>query len=283
LSAIKIQKQSLYQVLSLDVVLGSLSVGLFAIIILGVDPNSVWWIVLPLAVWSIYTFDHLVDGFKKKGQSHIYRHRFHYHNRKILFPLIIILGSAAISLSFIFLDEQIIFFGLGLSVFVIFYFILVSFQDKLKIRYIQKEFFIAVVYILGILLAPLVWHQQQLSFPQNFVFSILFVLAWAESVIISYHDFNLDKADGLKSFSIFHGLKKTRIILTILFCAVAIILIAGLVLFDDKVIVGALIIELLMNLILLALIYFPDFFSKAHHFRWVGETVFLFPALIVFF
>jgi len=173
-----------------------------------------------------------------------------------------------------------IFFGLGLSVFVIFYFILVSLQDKLKIRYIQKEFFIAIVYILGILLAPLVWHQQQLSFPQYFVFSILFVLAWAESVIISYYDFHLDKSDGLKSFSIFHGLKKTRIILTILFCAVAILLIIGLFLFDDKVIVGALIIELLMNLILFVLIYFPVFFSKANLFRWIGETVFVLPLFI---
>lgn len=277
------QKQFLFQVLSLDIVLGSLSVGLFAITVLGVDANPVWWVVLPFAVWSVYTFDHLADGIMNKGQSHIYRHRFHYENRKILFPFVLGSGLVAVVLSFLFLDKQIMIFGFGLSVFVILYFLLVSLQNKLKIRYIQKEFFIALVYVSGILLAPLVWHQASLSFPQYFVFGILLALAWAESVIISYYDYNLDKADGFKSFSISYGLKRTRVILVILHCSVAVSLITGLFLFDDQVIAGAQIIELLMNLILFALIYFPVFFSKAHYFRWIGESVFILSALIIFF
>ena len=69
--------QPLYQILSLDVVLGAVSVGVFATQLLQVKANPYWWIILAVAVWVIYTFDHLVDGFKKKGESTIYRHRFH--------------------------------------------------------------------------------------------------------------------------------------------------------------------------------------------------------------
>ena len=56
----------LFQAFSLDVVIGALAVGLFAIKLLLVRPNPWWWLVLALSVWVVYTADHLIDGFQQK-------------------------------------------------------------------------------------------------------------------------------------------------------------------------------------------------------------------------
>jgi len=274
--------QPYYQVLSLDVVLGAMSVGIFAVKMLSVHPLKIWWIILLLAVWSVYTLDHLVDGFKKKGESKIYRHKFHFENRRIIIPLVIISGATAVILSFLFLESQIIIYGVSLSLFVLFYFILVSFQEKLKIRYIQKEFFIMFVYISGILLAPFAWANKSLDTGQYFIFFILAALAWIESVMISYYDFNQDETDHLKSFTVVYGKTNTKNILTILLFSLIFLLITGLFFFDQGIFIFGLIIELVMALILLALIRFPEFFSRSGLFRWVGEAVFLLPALTIF-
>lgn len=275
--------QPLYQVLSFDVVLGALSVGLFAVTILDINPIPAWWIILPLAVWTIYTFDHLIDGFKKKGDSNIYRHRFHYRYRKILTLMVVILGAVAVTLSFIYLERQILLLGLGLSLLVVFYLVLVFCQENLRIRYIQKEMFIAVVYVVGIFLAPLFWGKDHHSLFHYFIVGILFLLAWTESVMISFYDYKFDKADGLKSFTQINGQKKTQKYLLSTHLIIAVLLLISLVIADDKIIIVGIIIELTMNSILFALILYPVFFSKSGRFRWIGETVFLLPGFIVLF
>ena len=100
-----IAKQSIFQILSLDVILGSIAVGIFATAVLKVQPNPWWWIILPVSVWVVYTLDHLIDGFKKRDESTIYRHRFHYKYRNILGMLVVLFGLTAVILSIIFLIE----------------------------------------------------------------------------------------------------------------------------------------------------------------------------------
>jgi hypothetical protein len=274
---------TLFQVLSFDVVLGALSVAIFAVTILKVDAQPVWWVILALAVWSVYTFDHLVDGFKKKGESSIYRHKFHYKYRRVLVPLVLVSGASAVVLSFLMLDRKIVIYGLELSIFVLLYFILVFFQEKLQVKYIQKELFITFVYISGIILAPVTWYSDTFLIGHYFIFFILAALAWTESVMISFFDFSQDEKDHLKSFTVVYGKKKTRQILMSLMSAVIILIMILLFVLSENLIRDAIIIELVMALLLLTLVSFPAFFSKSNRFRWIGESIFLLPALIILF
>ena len=276
-------KQPLYQVLSLDVVLGALAVGLFAIRVLNVTPQPVWWIILPLAVWSVYTLDHILDGIALKGQSTIFRHSFHYKNRKVLIPFVFAAAITSILLSLLYMEKPIIISGIILSVFVIIYFILVYFQEKLRIKYIHKEVFIAFVYVTGILLAPVVWYNEPLIYQHFLLFGILMLLVWTESVIISYYDFKEDKNDQLNSFTTTYGPERTRTIVISVQLILAVILFLSLLVCDVKVLLGAVIIESFMNFILLVIIYFHETFAKNNLFRWIGETVFMLPVLILFF
>lgn len=260
-----------------------MAVGLFFVKLLDVIPTPVWWIILPFAVWTVYTTDHLVDGFKKRGESAIYRHQFHFLYRKLIIPVTILTGITAIIITLLFLNKQIIICGLFLSGFVLLYFLLVRYQESIRIRYIQKELFIAAIYLSGILLAPLTWNQQPLDYEQLLVIGILFLLAWTESVMISFFDFEADMADGLRSFSTFFGRHKTQKILMIVHFSISIIIIVLMVSIRDYIFIIALSIELVMNTMLLSLIMFPPFFYRSGRFRWIGESVFFMPAIIVLF
>jgi 4-hydroxybenzoate polyprenyltransferase len=181
------------------------------------------------------------------------------------------------------MEKPIFISGIILSVFVIIYFILVYFQEKLRIKYIHKEVFIAFVYVTGILLAPVVWYNEPLIYQHFLLFGILMLLVWTESVIISYYDFKEDKNDQLNSFTTTYGPERTRTNVISVQLILAVILFLSLLVCDVKVMLGAVIIESFMNFILLVIIYFHETFAKNNLFRWIGETVFMLPVLILFF
>jgi len=274
-------KQSLYQVLSLDVVLGSLAVGIFAVRLLDVNPVPAWWGILPCAVWVVYTLDHLVDGYKRKGASVIYRHRFHFQNRRILIALILFIGSTTFVASILYLDQQILIGGIILGGLVVIYLGLI-YLFKSGSKLLQKEFFIALVYVGGIFLAPLVWFGSAPTLEIILVIVILVCLAAAESTMISYFDYEDDKNDKLSSFTIYFGKTYTRKFLTrmLILLAIAIVIAA---IFFLKTMLPFLVILLVMDFALLPVILYPEYFVKNHLFRWIGESVFYLPALIIFF
>lgn len=273
--------QPIFQVLSLDVVLGALCVGIFAIKLLNVAPEPAWFLVLPGAVWSVYTLDHLLDGWKRKGKSQIYRHQYHYKNRKAFIFSLLAVSCVTIGLTFTFLDKNIRIWGIYLSLIVFGYFALHYFSGKKTRSYYQKELLIAAVYISGIFLAPLVWYSGQPDTELVVIIAILFLLAWTESNIISFYDFELDSADKLDSFATTYGKSGTRTFLIILLSCIIILLFFWLLAGQETLIRSAIIILQTMSILLLLLILFPDYFSHKCLFRWIGEGVFVLPALIL--
>lgn len=274
-------KQPLYQVLSLDVVLGSIAVGIFAINLLSVKPNPAWFFILAGAVWVVYTLDHLLDGLKHKGKSHIYRHWFHYKHRKAIISAMLAVSLFTIGLAFTFLDRNILVWGIYLSLFVMGYFALHYLSGKRNKSYFQKELIIAAVYIGGIFLAPLAWYG---GLPDNdllMIIAILFLLVWIESITISYYDYDLDRADKLDSFTIAYGKKGSRTFVIILLSSIIILLVFWLLAGQDGLIRVAVWIELVMGTLLLMLLLYPNYFGRYGVFRWIGEGVFLLPAFII--
>ena len=75
-------------------VLGCLSCSLFFL-----EPNPFagnkndFLLILMSIVWSIYTADHILDGYKSRGQSGILRYDYHYTYRR---SLSLILVSVAV-------------------------------------------------------------------------------------------------------------------------------------------------------------------------------------------
>ena len=271
------------QILSIDIVFGAMAVGYFAIHLLGVEANPVWWFILPMAVWSFYTSDHLIDGFKSKEEATINRHSFHYKYRKALGILAALFGLTAFVLSLLFLNRQIIHYGLLIGVAVLAYFVLLFLYAKKKPFLLQKELIIAFVYVFGIWLAPLVWHA---AIPQNFILlilAVLLLLAWAEGIMASSFDYENDVKDGHSSFTVLFGKRNTRSFLIVIHILVFLMIKVSIFFISTNLQFAALMILALMNLSLLLITLYPKWFQKNERYRIVGESVFLLPALIAFF
>lgn len=270
----------IYQILSIDVVIGTIAIGCMAVKLLNVSANPYWWIILPLAVWSIYTTDHIIDSFKNKGNAIIVRHKFHYIHRKALLVIVIITTMICVVLSFAFFETVIIYYGLLLSMITALYFILIHVFKNKKTLLLQKEFIIAGIYTYGIFLAPLFWYGSIPSYSIIVMILIIFVLAWLEGIMVSWFDYDNDLKDGHTSFSVLKGKKFTRYFLIASHLILAIFTIILLMFVKNQVIFISLVITLIMNLILATIILLPTRFSQQNSYALLGEAVFFLPFLI---
>ncbi|TGK44652.1 LA_0991 family prenyltransferase-like protein [Leptospira andrefontaineae] len=138
-------------VLSLDICLGVLGSGALATIVTGAKMKTVWWFLLPLSVWVIYTLDHLLDG-KKVGENSINpRHKFHYDHSKILTILCTIAAIISAVLAFLLLREIVLLGGVLLAALAVLHLGIARWG---KIRF-GKEFSVALIYTLGVWFGPL--------------------------------------------------------------------------------------------------------------------------------
>lgn len=283
MSANKTNENSFYKIfqsLSFDVIIGVLATALFAIKLLNLEANNVWWLILVMATWSFYTVDHLIDGAKSKNNAVIFRHRFHY---KYFIPLIIsalLSGLSALILSIIFLDFKIVVYGLIIGLLAVIYFLILIFKAKKPTILIQKELIIAFVYVAGIWVAPLFWHN---SMPNTFiliVIPIFFLLAWAEGIMASYFDFENDQKENQSSFTILIGKKKTRRFLIFFHLLIFVIIKISVFYISTNTEFAAMLIMALMNISLLLVILNPKYFIKNEKYQILGEIVFWLPVAI---
>lgn len=270
------------QILSIDVVLGTLAIGYMATKLLNVTVAPYWWLILPLAVWFVYSMDHIIDSAKNKGEAVIYRHRYYYLNRKPIILMIVLTGLITIVLSLLYLDTQIVILGLFLSVFIACYFALIYFLKRKRSFFLQKELIIAFVYTSGIFMAPLFWYGLLPPFSVMVVIFNIFILAWFEGIMISWFDYNDDIKDGHTSFTVIMGKKNTRRFLILGHMIVEMIIIVVLIMIPVSIVFYTLVITFIMNLLLGIIIIFPESFTRNNYYRLIGESVFLLPALVVF-
>lgn len=278
--------KSIYQTiqfLSVDVLAGSVAGMIFTIRLLDVNPNPTWWIILPAAVWSFYTIDHLIDGYKSKGKTRIDRHKFHYQHRHTLITLSVFTALLSLILSIIYLNSTIVFAGLIIGLIVLVYFFALVRLKNQRPGLLQKELIISFVYVGGICLAPLIWSGQ---FPDKIIVCILivyFLLAWAEGIMASYFDFDNDLKENHRSFTVYFGKNNTKKFLVFLHVLVFLLILLGIGYSPSSLQTTSIIIMAIMNTCMMSIILFPHFFQQNERYRILGENIFLFPALIVFF
>ena len=270
------------QFLSIDVVLGSIAIGYMTTRILNVDTNPMWLLILGMAVWVVYSLDHIVDSTKKKDKAIIQRHRFHFIYQKPIIIAIIIIGSTTMVLSYIYLDPQIIIWGIILSMIICCYFIVLYLLKNNRLALLQKELIIALIYTSGITMASLYWFGSLPSFPVLIIIFSVFLLAWSEGIMNSWFDYDDDIIDGHNSFSIIVGKKNTRrfLVLVHMFIEIVVLLVL-LTMTLSNIIIFSLLIILIMNLLLGLIILFPNSKISQNYHRVIGELVFILPGLII--
>ncbi len=266
--------------LSLDVVLGALSVGLFATHVLNVSPPVCWWSVLAAAVWSVYTADHLLDGTDRGMAAQMFRHQLHYKKRYLFVVFLILSGSYALICSFYCFDLMIIRGGLLLGGLVAFYLVLVFVARKYNF-YFQKELFVSLVYVFGIWFAPLIWYGVSLPPVILVIFIIFFLFGWIDGLLIASLDRQRDLQDHQISFATYYGNKTTDRFVSILLVLSAVLLVSGFVMRENDKLKGAFIILLLIEAGFFVLFSQRKRFYKMPFYRFLLEIIFWIPAGII--
>jgi len=147
--------------LSLDIVAGAVCGGMLATHVTRSVMPVIWWVLLPAAVWVIYTADHLLDAARVGSAARSYRHRFHarYFGSLTIWTFLIGLGGLAAALFL--LPADLFRTGAFVAGLVLLYLFVAQLSfgrlDKALVRPgFPKEPLAGVLYAAGIWFGPLV-------------------------------------------------------------------------------------------------------------------------------
>jgi len=207
-----------FQWLSLDVVLGACAGLFFFQHLLELSFTPVVYVLMGLAVWGIYTFDHLMDARNIEGRASSARHLFHQVHFKKLLIWLFLVGVVGLYLAFNFINfSRLISFGLLLGTMIVGNIMLLKFLGK-RLTFL-KELTTAAFYTAGITLVPLIRFVNG-GLPRVFWFFAFgyFVMAWFNLLLLAYMDKDSDQRDKMGSIVNTFGESVTHNLLLVILC-----------------------------------------------------------------
>ncbi len=261
----------------MDVVLGSIISSLFIADFLQVQLPLTTIIALAICVWLIYTADHLSDALSIPHEAHTSRHRFHQKYIKTVRIFFFIVSATGLFLLSQ-LPLRLIIWGSFVLGIVGLYFISIRW---LKLQYIvHKEIVIALLYSVGIFLAPVYFS----TFPLKITVIILFIeyifIAFINLILFSWYEKTLDEQDNHISFVTLVGERKAK--KTLIFCLYflyGVIILSTLLNVSEPIFIFTQVILLLMTLTLHGVLSFPAYFRQHERYRGIADAIFLYPIL----
>lgn len=262
----------LVNILSLDVVAGSVVSAAFFSKVFGVRLHVPACIALGLSVWLIYTIDHLRDAYSISHPASTERHRFHQIHRRGIRIALVVVGfvNAALILQ---LPRQILLYGVVLGLPTMLLLVLQRFLPWIK------ELLISVFYTCGILLPSLPFVTERLDMPDYLIAFQFSITALMNLLVFSWYDRHNDRKDNLPSLVTVSGATFTRIMLyTCWISSVGLstyqYVVSGQGIASTVILIGA--------TVMLLLFQFEERFTKNNRYRYIGDLIFLIPLIYLF-
>lgn len=270
--------------LSLDVVLGAMVCNIMVFKLMNINP--VPWIqniILGFTVWLIYLLDHLWDVRSYLEKPKIERRLFFYNNFKALSSLAVLLLIGIFVCSILFLPLITIYFGIITAIFVCFYLILVHFGNYMISRnWFHKEVLVGILYGIGIWGSAAVLSTKIEL--EHYLLAVNFILvAFLNLIIFSMYEFEEDIQR--EQYSIVQFMGKIIARKAILLIIILIVLIGGLIMLisQQRPVQNWVFLEWTMASILFCLALFPNYFKNNNTYRFLGDGVFILPAILWLF
>ena len=190
--------QLLFSWLSLDVVFGAMASMFFFQELVHVQLEWHTFVLLGLAVWTIYSLDHLLDARQSKG-SNSPRRVFYRQNKLVLSLGILVAVVAGLSGAFYWL-------GWGKELQLTLVLVLAMGGCRWAIQklgpLVLKEVSIALFYVVGVLWLPILRSEaQDLSWQALAFATVFFLLALLNLWMLSFLDREEDRQDGFVSIA----------------------------------------------------------------------------------
>lgn len=264
-------------ILSFDVVVGSVTSYYFFCKFLKVDGSVLTASILGLTVWVIYTLDHLIDSRKVDWNYASPRHLYHKLHFKSL-SIGIILAILVLCHLITFLDYELLKNGIILSGSVLIYFISIHLLRWNKI--VHKELAVAFIYTCGIALGPVTTLNHLPDLIQITFIATFFHIVIMNLLIFSVLDAESDKASGFQSIYQLVG-EKLNIAISYLFFQGLLLSIFLFGIVDYSPIIFPLPI-MLVSLFILHRVLFGSPSKDSVIPRILGDGVFIFPIIFFF-
>ena len=267
---------SYFRLLSLDVVLGACVSTLFVAKCLDTVLPTLVVVTLGIAVWIIYTADHLLDGSKSNEKPLTLRHQFHQKHR-IVILIVLILMIFVGSILVIQLPEQIIINGIILVGCVAVYFLGLRIIGSRPAAY--KEPLVALAYAMGVFLGPVSLSPNLDYQTIIFLFATYVLMAFANLLTFSIYELAVDEGDKHTSLVRYVGRKKAIYLINTCFIAL-------LTLWSYQLSIASILnihstILLLMIVVLATVNYWKKFFETNEWYRIISDGVFYFPLIVL--
>ncbi|WP_338871454.1 hypothetical protein WBJ53_25440 [Spirosoma sp. SC4-14] len=265
--------------LSLPVVFGAVLSNRMAARLSDVSP--VHWatpIVLALVVFIIYTVDRLLD-IRKSGFSATARHNFHHRYAPLLWRAVVGASLLALVLTF-FLPGSVIRFGIVLGGFCAAY---IGAVFRLPARHpalLLKEPLVAVLYSVGVWGS--VWVQRPKLSGVEFVEFLMFLgIAFQNLLLFAVmEDQEFPNQPDFSLATVWGADRSDTLLRWLTFLIIATGL--GLCFFTvDRFAQRSAIMLAIMSLTLYGIQRYPAYFLNHERYRWLGDAVFWFPALVL--
>ena len=256
--------------MSLDIVIGAVILLFFICDVHNIPDNSFVVIALAISVWLIYTIDHLLD-VRNLSKPTTHRHQFHkkYYSEISRVAFFVLVAG---SVNFLFIPIEVLLYGLILVLFSVFYLVL---QRRFAVAG-MKELIVAIGYSSGIFLYAFV--QKGLEIMLIMEWFQLFLIAFANILLVATYDASADKKDGIPSLVISRGKRRVKIfIYFFLFICLALNILCFWLGFP--VLYQVFVSFSLLSLVLVNLFY--GFFSTSERFRVAADGIFYFPLLLM--
>lgn len=187
--------------LSIDVVLGAMGGLCFFSLWLGVDTPGVVYVALGLAVWVIYTFDHLMDAKNSLSAEIDPRRKIHKYHPGVIWTLIAVLVLVGLVLVWAYQSIRSIFIPA-----VVLWGIIGLYFGSLKVSKTRKsgakEPVIAICYVAGITMYPISKVEWTLIPVVFYLYLAIYtMIALINLWILSYWDRETDLENGFSSIS----------------------------------------------------------------------------------
>ncbi len=264
--------------LSFDVVFGAMAGMLFFTRTLRVELDWQEYALLGMAVWCIYTADHLMDARKLASDHSKGRHHFHLIYRKPLLVVLGIVGVAGLVWAIVFFGlswELLVGAGLGVLILVIMLAIRKFGAGQVQL----KELSSAIFYVIGISWLP--WYETpEIDYTWTALgLTVLYMgLAYLNLIMLSCLDYESDKQAGFASIGT--HMPQERLVVRIRQLSVILIMAAflGLLLVNSFYRIS------LSLVLIMLLIHYLNFFKLAlnpEQIRMRMEIAFLIPAILL--
>ena len=258
------------QNLSLDITAGAAVMTLFIAKVYQVSISSYAILGLSIAIWLIYTVDHLLDAQRAKQELLNPRHAFHLKYNKwiiVLATLIFLVGLWNLQN----LPIKTLLYGMALVVLSAVY--LLNIYKKKKL--FQKEIFAAFVYTAGVATAPLS-QLDSLNGLDVLLLVQIFLLAYSNLLIIPLYEYQMDREDQHSSIVTIQGTASVIRRVNIL-CVLCLLLIIMIYVLESSAELSLILAS--MTCVLYVLLHQQVFFRRYQLYRVLADGIFFIPVI----